>query len=220
MSFSTYPSNIHHLRYERKYVLENVPLFDIQQMVKLHPVSFREAFPLRQVNNVYFDTANFSAYRDNIMGIANRSKFRIRWYGNDFQTILNPRLEEKVKHGELGLKNVVKLKDTIWSGITKETSENVHIVNKNLHPVLVNSYKRFYYVSPDKKFRLTIDFDMQYGAYDEKRALMPYAYPEKTVLELKYDQADSKEADRISQYLPIRPTKHSKYVIGIQSSYG
>ncbi len=99
------------MRYERKYLLEHVTLFDIQQMVKLHPAAFRETYPMRQVNNIYFDTVNFEAYRDNIMGIAKRTKYRIRWYGDDLKTIQKPRLEEKVKHGELGYKNVIPLKE-------------------------------------------------------------------------------------------------------------
>ncbi|MCB0652661.1 MAG: polyphosphate polymerase domain-containing protein [Saprospiraceae bacterium] len=208
------------MRYERKYVLENVPLFDIQQMVRLLPVGFREAFPVRRVNNVYFDTVSFSAYQDNIIGIGDRTKFRLRWYGEHFDHLLKPVLEEKVKHGELGYKNVFPLQDTFWKDIAKAAREIPQISNLNLSPVLINSYLRYYYATPDNRFRLTIDLDMKYGRFETSRALLPYAFSEKTVLEIKYDQEFSEEADRITQFFPLRPTKHSKYVIGIQASYG
>lgn len=208
------------MRYERKYVLENVPLIDIIQMVRLHPVGFRETYPTRRVNNIYFDTVNFAAYRDNIMGIAHRTKFRIRWYGQDMETIQKPVLEEKIKHGELGYKNAYKLSDTQWENITKEASGLPQIEHRNLTPVLLNAYQRYYFASPDGKFRLTVDEDMIFGSYDESRASMPYELLEKRIIEIKYDQEYSKEADRVSQFLRLRPTKHSKYVFGIQKSYG
>lgn len=208
------------MRYERKYLLEHVPLFDIQQMIKLLPVGFKEAFPMRQVNNIYFDTVNFAAYRDNIMGIAQRTKFRIRWYGNDFETIQKPRLEEKVKHGELGYKNVTPLKDTVWQNITDEAALFPQILDNNLHPVLINTYHRYYYVSPNGRFRLTVDLEMKFGAFNEPRVILPNTFPEKTVIEIKYDQSDSDGADEITQALPLRPTRHSKYVNGIQACYG
>jgi hypothetical protein len=207
------------LRYERKYVLENVPLFDILQMVKLHPEAFREIYPMRRVNNIYFDTVNFAAYQDNIMGIAHRTKFRIRWYGNHFEQIHKPVLEEKVKHGELGYKNTRKLADTDWEHIADEACELPQIEHRRLVPVLLNSYQRYYYGSPDGRFRLTVDENMTFGRFEKSLARMPYLLAGKRIIEIKYDQEYSKEADRISQYLPLRPTKHSKYVFGIQASY-
>ncbi len=208
------------MRYERKYVLEDVPLFDIIQMVKLHPVSFREIYPRRRVNNVYFDTVNFAAYRDNIMGIAHRTKFRIRWYGDDFETIRKPVLEEKIKHGELGYKKSQKLSNTDWRHISVEASKLPQIEHGNLSPVLLNSYYRYYYGTPDGRFRLTVDEGMAFGSFDQIAAKMPYELMGKRIIEIKYDQEFSKQADRISQYFPLRPTKHSKYVFGIQASYG
>jgi SPX domain protein involved in polyphosphate accumulation len=41
---------------------------------------FIEKYPMRVVNNIYFDTIDFSSYQSNIDGASNRSKVRIRWY--------------------------------------------------------------------------------------------------------------------------------------------
>ena len=207
------------MRYERKYILEHIPLVDIQQIIKLHPAAFRLAFPARQVNNIYFDTVNLSAYSDNVKGIANRSKFRIRWYGNEPKngTLPSPVLEEKVKRGELGYKNSQKLANLKWTDL-----HNIpQIQPYNLHPTLVNSYYRHYYVSFDERFRITIDEQLEFAAYNVKtiQNQQPILHPFQSnkIIEIKYEETDSPKADFISQYLPFRPTKHSKYVIGVES---
>ena len=120
----------------------------------------------------------------------------------------------------MGFKNVSPLKNTVWQDITKEVALFPQIIEKNLHPVLINTYNRYYYVTPNGRFRLTIDLGMKFGAYKESRVILPYTFPEKVVVELKYDQGDSKGADEITQVFPLRPTKHSKYVNGIQACYG
>ena len=54
------------MRYERKYKIENLSLPLVEQSVRLHPASFKKIFPDRQINNIYFDTADFRTYKDNV----------------------------------------------------------------------------------------------------------------------------------------------------------
>ena len=71
------------MRYERKYKIENVALDVIIQALKMHPAGLSKIYPDRQINNIYFDTPGLTTYKENVMGIANRDKYRVRWYGWD-----------------------------------------------------------------------------------------------------------------------------------------
>ena len=55
----------------------------------------------RNVNSIYYDTLNYQNARDNINGISNRSKTRVRWYNNNFT---EKKLEIKIKKNNLGKK--------------------------------------------------------------------------------------------------------------------
>ena len=59
-----------------------------------------------RIRSLYFDTPTDKALREKIDGVANREKFRIRFYNNDVSLI---HLEKKAKHHELGYKTSVSL---------------------------------------------------------------------------------------------------------------
>ena len=61
----------------------------------------------------------------------------------------------------------------------------------------------------------TIDWDMKFGHFQTHLRHLPYKDENGIVLELKYDTIFEKEADRITQHIPFRLTKNSKYVNGV-----
>ena len=71
------------MRYERKYKIESISADVVRQIVTNHPASFRKIYPDRKVNNIYFDNSELSAYFENVNGVSERRKFRVRWYGED-----------------------------------------------------------------------------------------------------------------------------------------
>ena len=90
----------HNYRYERKFTVPNSFCYRIiEQFVKKNTALFREVFHVRQVNNIYFDTAKYNDYFDNVLGVSDRKKIRIRWYGDTFGEIRKPVLEFKIKKG-------------------------------------------------------------------------------------------------------------------------
>ncbi|HSI90468.1 MAG TPA: VTC domain-containing protein, partial [Adhaeribacter sp.] len=97
------------LRYERKYRAEDVRLEEVLQVLRLHRASFRKAFPDRFINSIYLDTYELDYYNDNIAGMSDRIKQRIRWYGPDLDHITNPKLEIKIKNNLLGHKRYAEL---------------------------------------------------------------------------------------------------------------
>ena len=219
-------------RYERKFLISELNRYEIESIVKLHPAIFSEIHHQRFVNNIYFDTINLSNYFDNVIGISQRLKVRIRWYEELFGFIEKPVLELKIKKGFLGGKirfpldsfyldrgYSLKAQQDIFakSGVPDALTESL----KSLRFALLNRYGRKYFESADHKFRITIDFDMEFYKIDpaNNSFIEKIADHNNTVLELKYSDKDDDEARFITNYFPFRMTKSSKYVSGIEKLY-
>ena len=69
------------LRCEIKFVVPEQELPTVMAHVRSHSAGFREAFPPRRVNSIYFDTYGWSNVDDHLAGVAERCKLRLRWYG-------------------------------------------------------------------------------------------------------------------------------------------
>jgi len=213
------------LRFERKYKAEHLDFDAVQQMIRIHPTGFRKIFPDRQVNNIYLDTEDLTTYKENVMGIAERKKFRIRWYGENLKTIDQPIFEIKLKNNLLGSKvsnpfPTFNLQDFYFSNFKKNKNNSLvqsfSKAEKNLRPVLLNSYLRSYYGSPDGKFRITIDRHLRYFSLLHSFSFNKYLIQDQgLVIELKYDESLDNQTDRITQHFPFRLTKSSKYVTGV-----
>jgi len=185
-------------------------------MIRQHPASFVQEFPDRQVNNIYLDDPGLRFFHENIAGVSERKKYRIRWYGDRFTDMVQPVLEIKIKENQLGTKKSVKIQPFSID----EIKDNVeYLIRSDLIPpqltaVSSNSYLRSYYISIDKRFRITIDRILTFGTFLYDMGI-PKLATEEIVIELKYDFEQESEADHIRQYLPFQRTRFSKYVYGI-----
>ena len=61
----------------------------------------------RIVNSIYYDTNDFKSAQDNLAGISDRKKYRIRWY--NYEEVVTPKLEVKIKNGSVGTKKIFPL---------------------------------------------------------------------------------------------------------------
>ena len=77
----------------------------VRAWVRTHRAAFMVAYPPRRVNNIYFDSHTLSNLDDNLAGISERCKLRLRWYGAD-TAIVRGQLELKQKSNTLGSKIV------------------------------------------------------------------------------------------------------------------
>ena len=68
-------------RYEIKFVLDNSRLADAMQWL-YNNTTANKSYENRVVNSIYFDDVGFSSVRDNLSGITQRNKLRLRWYVN------------------------------------------------------------------------------------------------------------------------------------------
>ena len=214
-------------RLEKKFLVRSLESEHLEDILSLLPFNFIEIFAERAVNNIYFDTPYLSNYFDNIDGNFLKRKTRIRWYGDLFGPIDKPKLEIKGKKGQFGTKDFFTLPNfTLKKGVNRN-----HIIQilqsseygkqariKGLIPTLLNTYKRKYFLSADKLFRFTVDRDLSYYSLNSRT----YNFLDKAddnqsvVLELKYDRKYEEFAEVITNRLPFRMTKSSKYIMGIE----
>ena len=209
------------MRYERKYRIENLHLNVILQSVRLHPAGFRRIYPDRQINNIYFDTPDLLTYKENVMGIAKRNKYRVRWYGYDTHRVRKPQFEIKHRHNQVGAKTICKVEAFSLDNLSEITQKVNSLSNDfryaHLSPTLLNSYVRTYFGSYNRKFRVTVDSHLRYHSWLTGSKFVGYRIEEKSVfiLEIKYDRAADVDIDYVMQYFPFRQTKNSKYVNGL-----
>lgn len=215
-------------RHERKFLIESYTAKDVEQMIKFNPACFTEIYHPRRINNIYFDSLSFDSYFGNVEGDTQRVKARIRWYGDLFGEVKNAVLELKIKNGLLGTKEHYPLgafrldKDFSKQEIVRALESgqvplNVRDAMLAMHPALLNSYSRKYYLSADKQLRLTIDKDLEfYRISYGSNTFLNKVQTAQVVVELKYDVFQEAVAEKVSNGFPFRMTKNSKYLQGVE----
>ncbi|WP_420644597.1 VTC domain-containing protein [Candidatus Leptofilum sp.] len=217
------------LRYELKLVAPVVALPSLCVLLRSHPECFRQHYPPRQVNSIYFDTSDLQSYQANLIGNAWRNKLRLRWYGVANGRTL-ARLELKHKNNMLGYKSVVRLTEPIeltqtWDKLQRHlrrlTPQAWHIpLREATQPTLLTKYFREYFISADGVIRVTLDYKLK--AYDQRLSRSPnlrYALPatNQMVVEIKAPAAAAERLEEAVTYLPFKRVRHSKYVNGLRA---
>jgi len=220
-------------RYEIKFATEPTALPIVRSWIRLHPAAFRRAYPPRLVNSLYFDTATWASLEDNLAGIAERDKLRVRWYGPDLNRIEGS-MELKAKRGELGTKIAVALDrpltldDRRWADIVRDLRSRTlgplaaAAGRKNL-PIVLIQYRREYLITADGSSRLTMDseirtFDQTRSGRPDLRRVIP-AEPT-LIVELKGDAGDRRSLEAVAAQLPLTRVAYSKYTRGVLTALG
>lgn len=224
--------NNKNFRYERKFLITDMPFKKIEKTIKLNPMNFRNLYSERAINNIYFDNHILESFHDNVDGIAKREKIRIRWYGDMFGMAIAPVLEIKKRNNSVGTKEQYKLNEfkvdenlneTLLHNIISLSDIPSSVKNKvlMLSPKLLNSYERKYLISFDRRFRITLDRNLLYIKFmpHRNKFLGLSKDTKSTVLEIKYDMDNDEDIDIITNNFNFRLTKNSKYVTGIFNLY-
>ena len=220
-------------RLEIKFVSYATQYATLVNWIKRHPAIFFSPFPNRQVNNIYFDGHQYNAYNENLSGASARTKVRYRWYG----TSIEPRagiLEIKQKRNYFGWKLHHRVNgdpyrgDMTWNAlranIKRQVSERGRLwLDFNPFPILLNRYQRMYFLSANKKIRITVD--TKQAVWDQRFQSRPNFnrkanLPDTLVVEVKFDRNDREYASQIVQGFPLRVSRHSKYMIGVNAISG
>jgi len=216
-------------RYERKFVVSSLTKHEVEVLIRLHPAMFLDIYPPRFVNNLYFDAFDLEHYFENIESQTDRVKVRIRWYGDLLSVIEKPILELKIKNGPVGRKVSFPLIPFSLAG--SEQFETIREVFKkselpeklffdliSLEPVLLDRYRRQYYQSADRRFRLTLDSEIEF--YEAQLCGITFLRKSSdfitTIVELKYELSEDQSAEQITSHFPFRIAKVSKYIMGIE----
>jgi SPX domain protein involved in polyphosphate accumulation len=217
-------------RFEVKMTVPALDLPRVRNWVGAHPEGFHTAYPPRQVNNIYFDSTDLSSYSENLAGVARRVKLRLRWYG-DRVAFGRSTLELKCKSGLAGWKvshpveSDIDLRSMDWTGVVqilrRESSDRfAFALDLACQPVMINRYRREYFVSSDEAVRITIDSPQTvFSQWARSRPNLTFetGQPHLAVIEAK---ADSRERERLADAVSGFPWfvgRHSKYVHGVQS---
>ena len=219
-------------RYERKFNLDLMDLKKAENHIRQNSKMFKEIFHKRIVNNIYMDTHDLSYYHQNLIGNSFRRKVRIRWYGECDNLISSPTLEIKIKNGLLGKKLIFPLNPLSFDfkrsnekiiQIISESNIPLIVKNdlKNLVPTINNTYERKYFLSSDKKYRITLDSNQKFYRMRPINNFLNFSYFDKknVILELKYNKRYERNAQSITNQFPFRLTKNSKYVFGIKKLF-
>jgi len=224
---------IQRCRFERKFVTSELDEHDLVHLIRHHPLMFTEIYHQRYVNSLYFDTVSLANYHDNLSGIKDRMKIRIRWYGELFGKIAEPILEFKIKDGWAGWKTLYQLPalqmtaridyDMLIMAMAKiDLPEHLPLLIKSIEPIIIIRYKRKYFSSTENNFRITIDTDLSYHAARRRDNIDSHKYADyiTKILELKYQRKYDNQAEAVTNHLPFRLSKNSKYVNGISRLFG
>ena len=210
-------------RFERKFIIR--PEAKYHFLLALTKSGFAEIHNQRTINNIYLDDYNYTNVLDNIEGISNRKKTRIRWYGDLFSESKKT-IEFKIKSDDVNRKERIKLSksslnsldtsllfwDSIKNNLIAENNPKFYSHNLlSLQPSLINSYKRNYYLNNGESIRITIDQDLFYYSpiYHTKY------HDHHLVVEFKYN-SNTLICDNLFSDLSL--TKYSKYVKGMLST--
>jgi len=218
------------MRYERKFTAEDLTVAEAFALVRRHPAGFQEVYPPRFVNNIYLDTPGLHNYHDHVEGANQRSKTRLRWYGSPKESLEHCVLERKFKRGSVSGKiahalpaisanghALHPLLRSLFNGPALPELWQADL--RHLTPSLFNRYQRHYFLSHDKRFRLTVDSDLRFGAAQtlSVAALARSMVAPALIFELKFTPENAGFASAITNALPFRMQRCSKYVIGIEA---
>ncbi len=203
-------------RYERKFIINNLTIPEIENLLRNSSLKFKKDFPQRKVNSIYFDDYNSNSILENLDGNNFKTKFRLRWYGNK-KIIEFPTLELKKKESYINNKKLFKIlnfkktkfsKENIYSILEKLKKNYNFLLNKSA--ISSTHYDRLYFVSSQNNIRATIDSNINY--FDIKNYISFNKYSKSIVLEIKYFNNNDKIVRQSLENISFRISKNSKYL--------
>ncbi len=220
-------------RFELKCVAGQDEASTLTRWLDEQPLAFRPTYPARTVQSLYFDSMQFGSVEDNLAGIADRTKVRVRWYG-DSTDVRHARFEVKWKKNRLGVKisHPVELHAALDSLPFTELTECIRellpaeakpLFERMSEPVLTTRYRRRYFESGDGQVRATLDGQIQiFDQYEFSilNADLPAISPEVAILEVKYPASIDSRVRASMESLPTRLSRFSKYTVGVQALLG
>jgi len=216
------------LRREVKFVANELFSNDISAWIMSSKLFLRKQFQDRTVNNIYYDTYNYDAYTDNLDGISKRTKLRYRWYGESLM-LCDGMLELKKRENAFGFKYTQKVEGldinnshrllsmAIRNSVPKSW---VYLLDYYSVPVILNRYRRSYYLSKCKQVRVTIDRD--HSVFDQRLSKRINITKKANtvqyiIIEVKFHPDLTEYVSEMIADIPMRISRNSKYINSVNS---
>lgn len=154
------------------------------------------------IRSLYFDDPSYTAFRDKVDGVDNRTKYRIRCYNGDTAQC---RLERKEKKGHLTRKTgqtitaqmALALQKRSFTGCPEPPtglSNDLRLLcaSAGLKPMVLVDYDRTPFVCASGNTRITLDENLRTRPYcadlfDTHCSMMPVLDDNQVILEVKFD---------------------------------
>jgi len=189
--------------------------------------SLKRHHPSQFVNSLYLDDLWANDALDNLSGLSDRKKIRLRWYADDdnIRQYSNLKLEVKSKKSFLSHKEVFDIdsstlsKDISYDKLTKiavkALADNGKIAPL-LRPTLQVQYFRDYYIIGNG-IRLTVDRNIRFldAMMVDKPSEISSKYFDQVVMEIKFDPGLYRSVASIMNNLKTSPSRNSKYLRGL-----
>ena len=207
------------LRYERKWIFKESNYNDILNKTLKSNFLFHLQYPKRYVNSIYFDDINYTSIKDNLDGVSNRSKFRLRWYSKNCFVIHNPKLEIKIKENFLNYKKIFPLEKL--DNLNLKNINHVKLINNEVNNIIkkkllftniTTHYERLYLISYNKKIRATIDYNLKGTKFNCYFQNPIFKASRDVIVEFKYNQEYDNYVRSNLQKISSRFSKNSKYI--------
>jgi hypothetical protein len=208
-------------RYERKYHLADGRHGDFVN--HLLGSGFSRQHPDRVVNSVYFDGRDRAAFFEKIDGVSERTKYRVRWYGEGgAERSISAKLEVKKRRNEVGTKlnaplPVAEGEAALFTYLsTSEMGRELERFGQfDLRPVVWIRYLRRYFRHRDADIRATVDRRLVGSEFRQAgaKARADFRGLGACVMEIKYglDLDELVRSSLLGSRFPFRLHKYSKF---------
>lgn len=183
------------------------------------------------IRSLYFDDGNYAAYEEKVSGVADRVKYRIRYYNYDTRVI---RLEKKEKRGELTRKTgtAITLADALHlqsgnSGSCPDTQSGLIAqmrcgISCGLRPAILVDYDRTPFVCNAGQTRITLDENVRTRPYcpdllASEKAMIPVLEEGTVILEVKFNDFLPGYLAEVLADIPKVNIAVSKYVLCVNT---
>ena len=211
-------------RYEIKFVLDESSYSDALQWLYVCTNAVNR-YPDRYINTIYLDNLDLESVRDNLAGVSDRVKTRIRWYDSNSDS----KLEKKIRKGRLVKKEItpldlgddfssdlspLELRNRINDALYNETELNDDYYISTLGVRYLRKY-----LEDQVGLRVTFDEKIQFSdLYDDidpfplSNRLIDY---KQKIMEIKFDPSNKDYVSNLVKKLNMTPKRHSKYLVGM-----
>ena len=207
-------------RFERKWIYKSGNYLSLINCLIRSKLFFMPQHPKRNVNSIYFDSLDYSSIKQNLDGVSNKKKVRIRWYDEE-KKLLNPLLEIKSKKGSETKKISIKINDL--NNLKFPNQNNLEVIKKvknskiknkkTIYPLLSTHYDREYFISNNGMIRATVDYNLKSIFLKNNSQLnLVKNFSFVTILELKYLTKMDKHVRENLKEITLRLSKNSKFV--------